>query len=158
VVCRASRKGPATPILDELLRMQTSDAHPDADQQFPSGWHVQQRSDIHFFNVAGPAWASLDYHLNPWGLLSDGLFELTTDRCKGRVEALKMVLQTQSGAHETSPLFETVKIGAFGIIPDSSKSTHVVVDGEEVAFEPLFLEVHAGLLTVVQAAGLNAAV
>ena len=63
-----------------------------------------------------------------------------------------MILQTQSGAHETSPLFQTVKVGAFAILPDNSRATHLTVDGEEVAFEPLFLEVHQGLLTVVQAA------
>ena len=66
-----------------------------------------------------------------------------------------MFLQTLSGAHETSPLFKTVKVGAFAILPDKSKVTQLTVDGEEVAFEPLLLEVHRGLISVDTSCRLN---
>jgi diacylglycerol kinase family enzyme len=62
-----------------------------------------------------------------------------------------MVLQTQSGAHEKSDLFSCTKVGAFAILP-ASQGTHLEVDGEVVAFEPLLLQVHPGVLRVVKAA------
>ena len=49
--------------------------------QFPEGWQVEDQTNIHFMNVCGPDWASLDYYLNPWGKIDDGLFEFTTDTC-----------------------------------------------------------------------------
>ena len=80
LLCRSQRKGPATPILDAILLAQADTLSADRIR-FPPGWHVEERDAIHFLNVAGPAWASLDYHLNPWGSLDDGLFELTNDMC-----------------------------------------------------------------------------
>ena len=61
-----------------------------------------------------------------------------------------MLLETQSGKHENSDLFDVVKVGAFAIVP-KSRSTHLTVDGEVVAREPLLMQVHRGLLRVVMA-------
>lgn len=71
-------------------------------------------------------------------------------RCTSRQQALKMLLATQTGKHETSELFDVIKVGAFAITP-KSRGTHLTVDGEEVAREPVLVQVHRGLLRVVMA-------
>ena len=61
-----------------------------------------------------------------------------------------MILQTQSGEHVQSPLFETTKVSAFAIFPQG-KTTRLTLDGELIALEPVLMEVHKGLLTVLAA-------
>jgi hypothetical protein len=48
---------------------------------WPSSWTVQELDSIRYFNVAGPDWAALDARLNPWGVVDDGLWEFTMDKC-----------------------------------------------------------------------------
>ena len=138
--------GPRTPMLDAVLASQSTD--PDQPLQFTEGWTKLDSQEIHYFNLQGPAWSALDYHLNPWGKLDDGLWEMAIDTCQGRVQATKLFLQTDSGAHESSPQMQVTKVAAFAIIPESH-NTHLTVDGEEVACEPLLAEIHKGLLRVV---------
>jgi hypothetical protein len=57
---------------------------------WPEGWTVQQRDNIRFLNLAGPGWAALDAHLNPWADISDGVWELAWDKCEGRAQMLKV--------------------------------------------------------------------
>lgn len=59
-----------------------------------------------------------------------------------------MVLQTQSGKHEHSPMFLTIHAGAFIIEPVGS-TTYLTVDGEKSSLEKLSVEVHRKLLTFV---------
>ena len=47
---------------------------------FPEGW-TQSDTSVRFFNLCGPAWAALDYKINPWASLDDGLWEFATDKC-----------------------------------------------------------------------------
>jgi hypothetical protein len=66
-------------LLEEVLPQGPGNA--DADNlTFPESWHEQEGADLHFLNVQGPPWASLDYYLNPWGELGDGLWEMVTDK------------------------------------------------------------------------------
>jgi diacylglycerol kinase family enzyme len=69
-------------------------------------------------------------------------------RCKSRSDGLKMILETQAGKHENSPLFDMVRVGAI-IIEPYGNTTNLSVDGEKVLNERLTLEVHRRLLTFV---------
>jgi hypothetical protein len=72
------RRWPATPLLDAVLGKEGIDF--DQPETWPEAWEVQELDDIRFFNLMGPQWAALDYHLNPWGKgLSDGRWEWTMD-------------------------------------------------------------------------------
>lgn len=59
-----------------------------------------------------------------------------------------MILQTQAGEHEHSPLFECVRAGAYIIDPIDTE-TYMTVDGEKVNLEKLSIEVHRKLLMFV---------
>ena len=61
-----------------------------------------------------------------------------------------MILATQSGKHADSPLFETTRVAALAFFPEGA-STRLTLDGELIAMEPLLMEVHQGLLSVVAA-------
>lgn len=61
-----------------------------------------------------------------------------------------MILETQAGNHDKSPLFEMQRASAFVIEPVDN-TTFLTVDGEKVAFERLSLEVHRKLVSLVHA-------
>lgn len=67
-------------MLDEL-QLQMNQAAPPEDAQWPEGWTVTSMEHIHFFNVAGPPWAALDYQLNAGAVMDDGAWELMVDKC-----------------------------------------------------------------------------
>lgn len=117
---------------------------------WPDGWTVQRRDSIRYLNLAGPQWAALDANLNPWGDTSDGLWEFAWDKAQGRGQALQMILATQAGKHDKSPLFEMERVSAFVIEP-VDKTTFLTVDGEKVELERLSIEVHRKLVHFVHA-------
>lgn len=63
------------PILAEV--QQQSDG---GNFTFPDGW-TQSDVAVRFFNLCGPPWIALDYKVNPWAAMDDGLWELATDKC-----------------------------------------------------------------------------
>lgn len=65
------------PLLDDVSDSGCCFAKP---QEWPSGWHVSELDDVRYFNIAGPDWAALDAHINPWGKVDDGLWELAMDK------------------------------------------------------------------------------
>lgn len=138
-----ARRWPATPLLDEVLRKPSSAL--DVPHAWPVGWEVKEQECVRYWNVQGPAWAALDAQLNPWADddLADGRWELSTDKCSSRAQMLSMIVATQSGRHKDSPLFDVQRFAALAIEP-CEKTTYLTVDGNEVAFEPTFVEVHQG--------------
>lgn len=117
---------------------------------WPAGWTIQQRDSIRYLNLSGPGWAALDAQLNPWANTSDGLWEFVWDKATSRRHGLKMILETQAGKHDKSPLFEMERVSAFVIEPVDN-TTFLTVDGEQVELKKLSVEVHRKLLQVVHA-------
>lgn len=70
-----------TPIIDEVLKHWPQAGVPANDVQYPEGWVDERQEAIRFFALQGPEWAALDFRLNPWGKLSDGAWDLITDKC-----------------------------------------------------------------------------
>lgn len=117
---------------------------------WPEGWTVQQRDSIRYMNLSGPGWATLDAHLNPWANTSDGLWEFVWDTATTRIQGLKMIVDTQAGKHDKSPVFEVERVSAFVIEPVGN-TTFLTVDGEMVELERLSVEVHRKLVKFVHA-------
>lgn len=78
-MCKAKRvrgcRWPPAPILEEVQQQSSG-----GDFTFPEGWS-QSDTAVRFFNLCGPPWVALDYRINPWAALDDGLWELATDKC-----------------------------------------------------------------------------
>lgn len=65
-----------------------------------------------------------------------------------RCAKLQMILETQAGNHDKSPLFDMERVSAFVIEPVDT-TTYLTVDGEKVELEKLSMEVHRKLVKFV---------
>lgn len=72
--------------------------------------------------------------------------------CRGasRTQQLSLLLDAAEGKHKDASFLHMTRVAALVIEPLGT-GTWMTVDGEVVAYEPIYLEVHQGLLNVVTA-------
>ena len=67
-----------------------------------------------------------------------------------RAQGLNILLKAGDGSHVPAPYLDIHCVGAFAIEP-LSKGTWLTADGEVLAYETIFVEVHKALLNVIVA-------
>lgn len=71
-------------------------------------------------------------------------------RGASRWQQLLLLLDAAEGKHRDSDFLVMRRVAALVVEP-VREGTWLTIDGEQVPYEPLYLEVHQGLLTVVTA-------
>jgi hypothetical protein len=143
---------PATiplPILTTLGG--TPPAVPPSAEALPAGWKLLEVPHVQLFGMFNLPWIAQNYHFNPAGSLNSGHFNMIyTSRQLSKPEGIKLLLASEEGKHLGLDGVEMSTFKALMFEPLESGTT-VMLDGEVVPFQPLYVEVHPGLCTVVVA-------
>ena len=110
-------------------------------------WHVIE-DDFIFIWGMNTAWAAHDMNVTPYAQLNDGAMDILIMR-KGtsRVEILQALLLCGKGKHLDLPHLEYYKVKAFRLEPLTKKGI-LVVDGEQVDYSPIEMQIIADLACV----------
>jgi sphingosine kinase len=116
----------------------------------PTGWHWLPADHIQLFAACNLPQLDMNFKFAPDATLHSGHFNLiyTTGR-SGWLKGLSLLTKAENGEH--MELVQQKKLKAYWIEPGSPESTWLVCDGEEVPNQPLYAEVHAGLITTLKA-------
>lgn len=120
----------------------------------PAGWELVPHDNLGNFYAGNLAYMSSDTNFFPAALPSDGCMDLV--RVRGdlsRHAAINTMLAVEKNEFFDMPHVDYQKISAYRIIPKHQSSGYISIDGERVPFEPLQVEVHSGLGTVLSKSG-----
>jgi sphingosine kinase len=137
------------PVLSSLGG--TPPAVPHTTEVLPAGWKLLDLPQVQLFALVNLPWIAPSYHFNPTGCLHHGYFNLIyTSHMHSRAAGLRMLMVSEEGGHVELAGVQVEGVRALVLEPLESGTT-VMLDGEVVPFQPLYVEVHPGLCTVVVA-------
>ena len=116
----------------------------------PPHWHWMPAEEVQLFAACNLANLDMNFKVAPAALLNDGHLNLiyTAGRA-GRRKGLEILNASGKGQH--LHLVQQHEVKGIWLEPLAAVgSTWLVVDGEEVAYRPLYAEVHPGLCTVLR--------
>jgi len=110
-------------------------------------WHVIEDEFIFIWGM-NTAWAAHDMNVTPYAQLNDGAMDILIMRKEtSRFEILQALLLCGKGKHLDLPHLEYYKVKAFRLEPLTEKGI-LVVDGEQVDYSPIEMQVIADLACV----------
>lgn len=119
----------------------------------PEDWQVIPGETLGNFYAGNMAVVSKDANFFPASLPNDGLLDIVTiDGMVSRATSLKMMTEVPQGGFFDMPEVNIRKALAYRLVP-RQKEGYISVDGEQVPFEALQVEVHKGLGTVLSKSG-----
>lgn len=119
----------------------------------PEDWEVIPAEAMGNFYAGNMAIVSKDANFFPAALPNDGLLDIVTiDGTISRTTSLKMMSEVPQGGFFDMPEVKIRKALAYRLVPHQ-KEGYISVDGEQVPFEALQVEVHKGLGTVLSKSG-----
>mmetsp|Transcript_10212 Transcript_10212/g.24358 ORF Transcript_10212/g.24358 Transcript_10212/m.24358 type:complete len:489 (+) Transcript_10212:129-1595(+) len=144
-------EGPPCPVLQQLGRSyDTSDASffSRVHDGPPAGWQQLPDEPLQLIVAANMPWLATSSHVLPTAELSDGAYTLMWTTKASRLQGLDCMAKMEKGEHTNLPFVHTAKVAAMIFEPLDVKAS-LVCDGEPLVCCPTYLEIHRGLLTVL---------
>ncbi|KAL4439225.1 hypothetical protein ABPG77_004127 [Micractinium sp. CCAP 211/92] len=119
-----------------------------AGQQLPAGWEWLPDPEVSLFAASNLPRLDMNFHFAPAATLDSGHFNLIWTPPASRRHGFAVLTASEKGKHML--LVKQRCVTAMTLEPRST-GTWLVVDGEEVPFTPLFMEVHPSLCCTIVA-------
>jgi sphingosine kinase len=149
---RNSTAANTTATTSPTAASQSASASPSSLPLLPPGWHWLPADTIQLFAACNLPQLDMNFKFAPDATLHSGHFNLiyTTGK-SGWLKGFSLLTAAEKGEH--MHLVQQRKLKAYWIEPlaASGSTTWLVCDGEEVPHQPLYAEVHQGLITTLKA-------